>query len=173
MQCDKARWLINPFLEGELDGPRAAEMEAHLASCTACRSELAGLRRSISLLEALPSLAPPPGLASRVMSRVVRREEARRPAAISPLGWIVAAALSGLGALLLYGYLGEVGLPWDPSVLDAVQPIGLDNLASLLASLEVGVVVGATLLFAGMAGLLVQLIGREQQCHHGMTFRER
>ncbi len=167
MQCDKARCLFNPSLEGELDGPLAAQMEAHLASCAACRSEMEGLRHSISLMETLPSLIPPPGLASRVMACVLQRDEADNSVTGSPLGWIVAAVLSGIGALLLYGYLGDGGLPWDPSILDSVNPIGLDNLASLLVSLEVGVVVGATLLFAGMTGLLVQLLGREQQCQHG------
>ncbi len=167
MECRKARWLFSPFLEGELDGPQAEELEAHVASCAACRSEMEGLKRSVSLVEALPSLSPPPGLASLVMARVLQREGILSPAAGSPLGWVLAAVLGGLGSVLLYGYLGEVGLPWDPSVVEAVQPLGLDNLASLMVSLEVGVVVGATLLFVGMAVLLVQLMGREQQCQHG------
>ncbi|MDP2661173.1 MAG: anti-sigma factor [Dehalococcoidia bacterium] len=167
MDCERARWLLNPLLDSELDGPQAAEMDAHLDSCSACRAELRGLKRSVSLVEELPSLNPPAGLALRVMARVLQRDEARIAASSNPLGWIIAAAFAGIGALLLYGYLGEVGWPWDPSTLDAVQPLGLDGLASLMASLEVGVIIGATLLFVGMAGLLVQLLGREQQCLHG------
>ncbi len=167
MRCEKARRLINPMLDGDLDEQHRRDMEAHVASCPACRSELEGLRRSVRLLETLPVLSPPPGLASRVMARVLERNRAAAMAGSSPWGWIAAAILAGVGALLLYGYLGEVGLPWEPSTLEAVQPIGLDSLASLMASLEVGVVVAATLLFAGMAGLLVPLMGAEQRCQHG------
>ncbi len=166
MDCDRVRWLLSPWLESELDGPRVAEMEAHLDSCQACRSELRGLRLSVSLVEELPSLKPPAGLVSRVMTRVALLEEARMRASSNPLGWIIAAVFAGVGALLLYGYLGDVGSPWDPATLDAVQPLGIEGLASLMASLEVGAVIGATLLFVGMAGLLVQLLGREQQFLH-------
>lgn len=166
MQCHEIRSFLNPLIEGELDGPQTAELEAHLASCQACRSELEGLKRSVRLVESLPLLSTPPRLVSRVMTQVLQREEAHT-AAGGIWGWILAAVLSGLGSLLLYGYLGEAGLPWDASTLEAIEPIGLESLASLMVSLEVGVVIGATLLFAGMAILLVQLVSRELRCQHG------
>lgn len=168
MECQKARQRLNPFLEGDLEGAQAREMETHVACCSTCRAELEGLRGSLALLEGLPSLSPPPGLASRVMAQVLQKSAAPKPARSSAaLGWILAAVLGTLGALLLYGYLGE-GWPWDTAAMEALQPIALEDLPSLLVSVEAGLVIGVTLLFVAVASLFFQLMGREQQqCQHG------
>jgi anti-sigma factor RsiW len=44
MNCEEARNLIHPLLDGELDAHHAGEVEAHLDSCTGCSTELASLR---------------------------------------------------------------------------------------------------------------------------------
>jgi anti-sigma factor RsiW len=45
MNCEEARNLIHPLLDGELDARNAIELEAHLESCGTCATELAKLRR--------------------------------------------------------------------------------------------------------------------------------
>ena len=167
MQCDRARQLLDPFIEGELGGLRAGELEAHLGSCAPCSSQLRGLRQTVAMVEGLPSLSPPPGLAARIMARVLRSGPALAPAKQGTLGWVLAAVFGALGALVLYLYLGEQGWPWDAAVLEGSQPVGLEDLASLLVGVEVGVIIGVTLLFVALASLLVQLMGRELQSEHG------
>ncbi len=171
MECQKAFRLLNAFLEGDLKGAQARRMEKHLASCSACRAELEGLKRSLALLEGLPSLVPPPGLASRVMARVLQPERALARAGSGTLGWVVASVLGGLGSLLVYLYLDEQGWPWDAVAADSAQPVGLGDLASLLAGMEVGVVIGVTLLFVALVSLLIQLMGKELRSQHGYVKR--
>jgi anti-sigma factor RsiW len=43
MDCRSARPLIELYLDGELDRAQAAELEAHIESCIACRGALNGL----------------------------------------------------------------------------------------------------------------------------------
>lgn len=44
MNCDEARPMLHALLDGELDARETHEIESHVAGCTACAAELAGLR---------------------------------------------------------------------------------------------------------------------------------
>jgi hypothetical protein len=68
---------LSAFVDEQLDSRRRAEVEAHLKSCDACRSELAKLREVSSLVRSLPARPLPAGF----MQRLQRRREAPRPAA--------------------------------------------------------------------------------------------
>ncbi|WP_426451507.1 anti-sigma factor domain-containing protein [Paenibacillus sp. S-38] len=60
----------------------AAEFEAHLAGCAACRGKLAELRETIGLLPlAAAPVAVPDGMRSRVLGRVLGSAEAQRAGA--------------------------------------------------------------------------------------------
>lgn len=167
MNCQRAFRLLNPFLEGELEGTQSERLQEHLAYCARCGGELEGLKRSLALLEGMPSLNPPLGFTARVMALVLRQKPALTPAKSGTLGWVLASMLGGFGALLVYLFLGEQGWPWDVAVVESMQPMGLEDLASLLASMEVGLVIGVSLLFVAMASLLVQLMGKDQRSQYG------
>lgn len=171
MECQKAFRLLNPFLEGDLKGEQATQVQEHLTSCPTCRAELQGLKRSLALLDRLPQLSPPPGFAARVMAVVLQQNRSLVPAAGGTLGWVLAAVMGGLGSLLLYLYLGEQGWPWDTAAMDSLQPVGIEDVASLLAGMEIGVIIGVTLVFVAMVWLLVQLMGRELGSQHGYVKR--
>ena len=47
-------WL-NAYLDGELHGNRLQHVEAHLAECRACQSELKALERLSGLLHEIPA----------------------------------------------------------------------------------------------------------------------
>ena len=47
-------WL-NAYLDGELNGRRLHHVEAHLAECEACRTELESLERLSGLLHEVPA----------------------------------------------------------------------------------------------------------------------
>lgn len=73
--CERARDRIDPYLEDELSRREAGEVEAHLAECPDCRSELAAARRlREAMREGLPMLACPPEVTARVLA--VARAEA-------------------------------------------------------------------------------------------------
>lgn len=124
MKCRKATYLIQLYLDGRLAPARHVHLEQHLASCAACRHELAVLQ-SIRGAAAEGELVPEPAdLTALVMSRVAAYE-ARRALAAAPspaappfglprwvIGWrgAVVAALMLLSIALLqptaFGGLG-------------------------------------------------------------------
>ena len=51
-------------------GSEAAAIDAHLASCPACRDAFARLRDTLAAVEALPPEDPPPGFEARLWARI-------------------------------------------------------------------------------------------------------
>ncbi len=100
---------LSEYLDGELTSPERTTLEAHLASCDACRTTVEELRRVVTNARALddrppavdlwPTVAARIGVSSRLKARpVVRRLSFTVPqlAAAS----VVLALLSGSAAWL-------------------------------------------------------------------------
>jgi len=131
-------WL-GAYHDGELQGRRLRQVEAHLAQCAACRAELQSLQALGTLLQESPAsegLTPPERFVAQVGLRLPRRPE--RPAwqralemgwQLTPLGllgaWAFVQALfvvagvvlvalrMGLGGEMVAGLLpvSQQGLP--------------------------------------------------------------
>jgi anti-sigma-K factor RskA len=103
--------LSGAYAVDALDAAERALFEDHLASCAACRAEVASLRGTTALLGGLEDAAPPPALRDRVLAgiRTVRphpplgRQTAtgrrRRPARRWLAGLAVAAAVLGVAGV--------------------------------------------------------------------------
>lgn len=78
MNHSRAQDLLSAYLEHDLGDAECAEIEAHLAACTPCGTDLEDLRGAVDLLRRLPDPEPPPFLATRVMARIAAGE-ARSP----------------------------------------------------------------------------------------------
>lgn len=111
--CENMHPHLNAYLDGELQGSRLHELEAHLESCVSCRDELEQLRRVSNLLQAAPApdVTQPTKFASQVVLQLPRREfkkiERRGPALI---WWLVPVIL--LGAW----YLTQAAIAMDGAV---------------------------------------------------------
>jgi len=148
----KDQWTdrLSEYLDGELARPERTTLEAHLASCDACRTTLDELRRVVTNARALderpptadlwPAVAARIGLSARVRARpVVRRFSFTVPqlAAAS----LVLALLSG-GAAWLLGRRGTVPTPTvllserAPTLLNAAAYPGDARYAAQVADLE-------------------------------------
>ena len=91
MDCARTRFLLNPFLDGELSGLDRKEVAAHLARCPRCASRLESFRRLRTILkESSPRQQAPAELCRRIAQRQAPVRGWRR--AIRPL--VSAMALS-------------------------------------------------------------------------------
>lgn len=94
-RCEDFAELVELFLDGELDDPESAEMEAHLSACSTCCEEL---EARASLKDQLGALAFEHTLDDGFLENlshsisVSGREEVRRP----PRTWMLAAAAVAL-----------------------------------------------------------------------------
>jgi hypothetical protein len=106
MDCPRVEELLSDHLEGSLHQILNAELEAHLASCAACRELREALGEVVLALRAYPELEAPAGLVERVTRAVLAqpRGVVVRPAFVVP-SWVQAAAagfaLIALGAMLM------------------------------------------------------------------------
>ena len=124
MSCERYRDALIDVAAGEA---AATALEAHLASCEACRAELLALRRALAVADAemagLASAEPSPGLAARI------RQAAEPPSPEWRLGWLwpaVAAAATLLVALAVVLGRGAGPAPSPHVAVDLArpQPIG-------------------------------------------------
>jgi anti-sigma factor RsiW len=83
VSCEFSATLVQAYLDGELDAPRAAEFEKHLASCRQCTATLEDARSLRSSLQQAALYEPAPA----ELRRKIRSELAisAAPPAISPL----------------------------------------------------------------------------------------
>src|SRR5207247_1487211 len=119
---------LSEYLDGEISGPERTTLEAHVASCDACRTTLDELRRVVTNARALDDRPPTvdlwPAIATRIglASRSTVRPLARRFAFTVPqlaAASVVLALLSG-GAAWLIVRRGTVATP--PQVVSERTP---------------------------------------------------
>lgn len=108
MNCENFKEQLSEFLDGQLPPDQAQALEAHLAGCQACRSELEALRKTVTLVNRLPHLAAPPAMPAMVRERlnVVRLSNRFKILHIfdRPLPRMALAAAVVL-VVFVYGYL--------------------------------------------------------------------
>jgi predicted anti-sigma-YlaC factor YlaD len=117
------QWPVNHLTADDLDAFHSASLSVHarehLAECEECRT-MAHLDRAVlAALATLPSYAPAPQFADRVLARVERPEPAlvRLLAQRSPAAWgrraLAASVVLGLGASIVWSLLNrELLLSW-------------------------------------------------------------
>jgi predicted anti-sigma-YlaC factor YlaD len=111
MQCKQASEMMSLRLDGRLGNTEAALLDAHLAECAACQAEWQSLQALDSLLASAVTIEAPVRVRVQVMTRLERRDKARRAiiggTALS-LGTVALALL--LMAPVLLGLLDAVGI---------------------------------------------------------------
>lgn len=110
IDCESAILRLDDYVDGSLVADEKAEVEAHLATCAACRAELESLRALLARATSLPRTMPPP---ARVWTAIESEIQTRRAPLAFParsrfsVPLLAAAAVvlmllsSGVTALLL------------------------------------------------------------------------
>lgn len=130
MNCQDARNLMNPYLDGELDLVRTCEIEAHLKDCPTCAQiydELRSLRSAVS--DAALRFQPPAALRNRVRSSI--RDEAKALNRSSRLSWRwLIPTMAGVAVIAVFSFLAFQN---RPSVNDLLaQEIVSSHVRSLM-----------------------------------------
>ena len=76
--------LTGAYVLDALDDAERAEFEAHLATCSDCQQEVAGLREATELLGRAVSAAPPDGLRERVLAQAAATAQSEAAPSPSP-----------------------------------------------------------------------------------------
>src|SRR4029077_16027996 len=70
MSCSRMEKQMMPYVDGRLKASEQREVEAHLATCAACRGRVNRFRAVSGLLDELPQIEPSGAFDARVRARV-------------------------------------------------------------------------------------------------------
>jgi anti-sigma factor (TIGR02949 family) len=122
MHCETVYASLQEYVDGQLSPAETQAVEDHLATCAACRAELALLRQVDNALAQQPILEAPADLTARIMAQVraTAQATARLPAPAPPpspfrLRW-QDAAISAAFAWAAVTILVALFLLWPPDV---------------------------------------------------------
>jgi len=120
--CDDAQLLVSDRLDGTLSDTQRSQLDAHLASCAACREVSRDLEQMHADAASLPTLTPShdlwAGIEARIEAPVVSMESHRR----SPLSRWSARQLAAAAAVLMAVTAGGT---WFVAVRSAGAPTEL------------------------------------------------
>ena len=108
--CEVYRRWMSLKLDGLLDQEEERALQAHLATCAACRAEWEALQFVSRFLEEQPVMPAPAGFVARLQGRLDAERVARRQNVLG--GAALALGALGLGALGLSSLAGFVVSLW-------------------------------------------------------------
>ncbi len=74
MDCSETKWLLDAYVDGELELTRQLDMEAHLAACSTCKNAAeAAINFRYSIRVNMPVYKAPPELKRKI--RAALRKE--------------------------------------------------------------------------------------------------
>ncbi|MDR7522346.1 MAG: DUF4349 domain-containing protein [Armatimonadota bacterium] len=111
MTHDDVRPRLSALIDGALDPREAAEVQAHLEACAACRADLAQLQATVAMLREVEPVQAPEGFAATVRARLENLSRAAgRPGwqrvkitwPRMPWSWRTAAAAAALALVGIF-----------------------------------------------------------------------
>lgn len=134
-RCAQARRMFGTYWDGETTLAEREWFDAHLAGCTACRSEYEALARTLEAVGSLPRHETAPDLAERTLARARRASPVSDRVRVAEPRWVpvtAAAALVILAAAAVVPWLAgrpDGRLPASPESTPA-QPVLVGALAT-------------------------------------------
>jgi hypothetical protein len=105
--------LLADYVDGTLGNDERAVVDAHLASCAACREDVELARSAVAALATLEERPVPLGVTGPVLAEAGRRFERRRRVAWQRVQWAVGGAAAAALVLVVALNLGGGGEPAD------------------------------------------------------------
>jgi anti-sigma factor RsiW len=133
MNCDEAEFLLEAYVDGELEPGQRLELERHLISCPSCKALLRDRQQFRSFFTAnAPVYTAPPELKTRVLT-AVRREQTKQARTTSWRPWFYAAAavVLGLGLALSYRSPGKYRELSRQAVVEHAQSLATNHLVEI------------------------------------------
>ena len=121
MTCHEAREWLSAYIDEALAPEERGRVDAHLASCAACRRELASLRQTVALLRRVQPVRAPVGFVDRVVAAARPRPWYRRAADVVLFPLTVKLPLQVTAAVMV-GLLAVYLFERSPELQQAARP---------------------------------------------------
>ena len=130
MNCNEAAALVVAYTDGEVEGPRAAAIKEHLATCAACaatRESLLSLRARIRT--EVPVYRASPALRARVLTAAIADTEPK--ASRERWRWLFGGAVAGCAATVLAWLVATPVVDWRAQEDLAAEAVAMHVRATL------------------------------------------
>jgi hypothetical protein len=126
MRCNKARKLLQEYLEGTLESVKKKKLEEHIKGCISCKKELESLNEYFTTMGSIESINAPEEFLKSVRKRI---EEAQKPRTIVPIRIKVPLELAGaVAAIVIAVIIFRNMLPGDlKTQRDLQTPPGIET----------------------------------------------
>src|SRR6476646_7025628 len=91
MQCERARELLSPYVDGELSAEERRAVAAHIQGCRTCEAQVADFHRVGRTLAETGRESMPKALALRLRANLAREAEKAAPALVEPVAVMAAS----------------------------------------------------------------------------------
>jgi Putative zinc-finger len=127
MRCAEAVWQLQLYIDHRLTVAQVRALEAHVAQCRACQSELHLLEYVAGTIGTIALIAEPANLTERIMRRVAMAEQKRRENRFN----LLRPSLWEWLAVVFLASITTFGIIWQQPTLRAVLPFfnGHDSLS--------------------------------------------
>lgn len=131
MNCNEARDLFSPWMDGDINKEEKRLLQAHLDSCVVCRQELREWEEISGVLKQLhhETMAAPAGFSNLVMDKIKQENKLRRFTGAKHIAAGIAAALAlflGSSSLLMNPVV-QVAQKTPPAIEEKVDPTAQTN----------------------------------------------
>lgn len=128
IKCAKVKAMLSSFIDGELNDNMKFEIEAHLAHCPDCETELKMLIADTELLRAVIAPEISPYFLTKAVARIREIKREREPVWVGRFVWQAGAAALvllgiGLGVLLGSNLAQSNGVSQEIATLNAEPSI--------------------------------------------------
>jgi len=156
MDCHRAEELLSDRLFGSLHPILAAELEAHLAGCEACRQLAEAFAEVVAALHSAPELDAPVGLAERAALAALARPRTIeiRPAFVLPQ-FLLCGLLAPREEMTRVLELASYALPLTYAY-DALDVVTRTQVYGGWFAVDVAVVAGGTVLALALGALTLR-----------------
>ncbi|HLX39822.1 MAG TPA: zf-HC2 domain-containing protein [Ktedonobacteraceae bacterium] len=145
MRCAEAVWQLQLYIDHRLTVAQVRTLEAHVAQCRACQSELHLLECIAGTIGTLAPVAEPADMTERIMRRVAMVEQQRQVNRFK----LLRPSLWEWLAVVFLASLTTLGIIWQQPALRAVLPffnghdslsLAFQNMLHMLATGDMGIV---------------------------------
>jgi anti-sigma factor RsiW len=132
MQCERARELLSPYLDGELSAEERRAVAAHVEGCRSCAAQAEDFRRIGRTLAEAGREPAPKALAQRVRANLAREAEGEEGRVASPL----VKSTAGRPAFAMHGLMRRAAVIAAACVLSALATWWIVGTAGEASRLE-------------------------------------
>ena len=134
--CPDRELLLHAFIDGELDAKSALDVEAHVASCKGCSTELVAIREVRAVLTGTPlAYRAPASLADRIEAALAEAAAPPKPRRFVAASWVMSGAAGAIAASFAFLAFLPSGVSLESQLVDAqVRSLEAQHLVDVATS---------------------------------------